>query len=235
MWAVCGFALTGDMKADSNEKVQRTETHYRARLEGSAIFHHRWVFECVIHTTSLATALFVSHNRHHCLTSTILFHLSVPPAYQARFAFPELKIQATSHFLAIIVPSSQMQLFWQLRSQKKEDEREKKAQDEWDAASVIPTFAMIFVSMLFVQPDVRKTLPDLSNGGKLPQLDSATALAEGGNALLLTTHTQKVFECHCRYSGAARSFHGSRHELQGSRSLSLCVWGILMMMRNMAV
>lgn len=116
MWAVCGFALTGDMKADSNEKVQRTETHYRARLEGSAIFHHRWVFD-------------------------------VPPAYQARFAFPELKIQ--------------------LRSQKKEDEREKKAQDEWDAAS----------------PDVRKTLPDLSNGGKLPQLDSATALAEGTLAL----------------------------------------------------
>lgn len=71
-----------------------------------------------------------------------VFH--VPPAYQARFAFPELKIQ--------------------LRSQRKEDERIQKAQDEWDAAT----------------PDVQQTL---QNPQKLPALDSATALAEGTLAL----------------------------------------------------
>merc|ERR1711998_724357 len=104
IWAVCQFALSGNLSFDWEPKYQETDTHYR------------WTFD-------------------------------VPPAYHARFAFPELKIQ--------------------LRSHRKEREREAAAQKAFDEAKA--------------EGDGKeKPMPNPKN---LPPLDQSTAIAEGTLAL----------------------------------------------------
>ena len=115
------------MKAElSPENIKETDIHHRARLEGGAVFHHRWTFKYDVSPqyTACSTILRLAHrNANHLsasvsaiLRSHVFFRVDSPLTAKARLAFPELKIQ--------------------LRSVRKEAERVQKAREDIATAKV---------------------------------------------------------------------------------------------------